>query len=718
MNTSQPTMSLRRYVVGFTSTRLSLIALGVAVAAASILIASVADAQRPFPTLPPPAAPLNAPEFPPFQEARLSNGLQLVLVERHTQPILSVSLAMPAGSSYDPAGKEGLADMVAGLLTKGAGDRGAEQIAATIEGVGGTLGAGAGADFITVRTDVLSPNAPLAFSLLSDVVRRPTFPVAEVELARTQTLSGLQLQLSQPASLASRFFAQNVYGSHPYSRSATPESVRGLSREDLVAYQRSRLTPEGSLLVIAGDIKLDEAKKLAEQAFSDWTGSAPDITEVVAPPARKPAEIVLVHRPGSVQSNIIVGNIAFGPADPNRYATTVATRILGGGADSRLFTILREEKGWTYGAYSNVTQPRGPGVFQATAEVRTAVTDSALTELLAQLRLLRSQPVSDVELEAAKGSLVGSFPLTIETAQQIAGAVLQVRVLGLGTDYLQQYRNRLAAVTQADVQTAARAAMHPDSALIVVVGDGAKLYEPLRKIAPVRIIDLNGALLTADDLVAKPPSVTLDPRRLLAGVDSFAVLLQGREFGFQRSEVKPDADGGYTLVESSQLGPVASQTTTLKLDAKLNVRSVDQKGTMQGQATSIAVSYSGGRAIGKASVARPPAGAVAPVAIDADVPTGVIDDNALLLLVPTMPWTASARFTLPVFASAQGKLETYTLAVAGSEEVTVPAGTFKAYKVEVTGGSQPMTLYVSQDAPHRLLKMTIAGAPVEVVRVR
>ncbi len=717
MNCTQPIMSARRPEAARSSGHISLVALGTIVALASVAGASVSGAQRPFPTSPPPAAPLSAPEFPPFQEARLSNGLQLVLVERHTQPILSLSLAMPAGSFHDPGGKEGLADMVAGLLTKGAGDRSAEQIAATIEGVGGSLGAGAGADFLTVRADVLSPDAALAFSLLSDVVRRPTFPTAEVELARTQTLSGLQLQLTQPASLASRFFARNVYGSYPYARSATPESVRGLSREDLVAYQTSRLRPDGALLVIAGDIRLDEARKLAEQAFSGWTGSAPAGATPTPPPVRQPTHIVLVHRPGSVQSNIIVGNIALGPADPLRYATTVANRILGGGADSRLFTILREEKGWTYGAYSNVTRPRGPGVFQATAEVRTAVTDSALTELLAQLRRLRAQPVTGEELEAARGSLVGSFPLTIETAQQVAGAVSQVRLLGLGADYLQQYRSRLAAVTQADIQAAARAVIHPDSALVVVVGDGAKLYDALRKIAPVRIIDAEGAPLTSDDLVAKASTVTLDPRALVAGVDSFNVLLQGREFGFQRYEVKPDADG-YTLVESSKLGPVASQTTTLRLDAELNVRSVEQNGTMQGQKTSILVNYADGRATGTASMPAPPAGAVAPIAIDAEVPAGVIDDNALMMLLPTMPWTASARFTLPVFTSGQGKLESYTLAVAGSEDVEVPAGTFKAYRVEVTGGSQPMTLYISQDAPHRLLRMAIVGAPVEVVRVR
>ncbi|MHB1223736.1 MAG: M16 family metallopeptidase, partial [Gemmatimonadaceae bacterium] len=457
-------------------------------AAALALMAATTTAvgaQQPYPTTPPPPAPLEPPQFPPFQEATLSNGLRLVLVERHTQPVLSLSLAMPAGSAHEAAGKEGLADMAAGLLTKGAGDRTAEQISAAIEGVGGSLNTSAGVDFLTARADVLAPDAPLAFSLLADVVRRPTFPATEVELARTQTLSGLQLQLSQPASLASRFFNRALYGDHPYARSATPESVRGITRDDLVAFQQSRLRPGGALLVVAGDITLERAKALGEQAFAGWTGAAPAGATAAAPPSAGPTRILLVHRPGSVQSNIVVGNVTFGPADPRRYAATVANKVLGGGADARLFLILREQKGWTYGAYSNLTRPLGPGVFQANAEVRTEVTDSALVELLSQLRRLRAGPVSADELTAAKGALVGSFPLTIQTAEQIAGAVAQARLLGLGADYLKEYRNRLSAVTAADLQRAARAAISPDSALVVVVGDGTKLHDRLRAIAPV-----------------------------------------------------------------------------------------------------------------------------------------------------------------------------------------------------------------------------------------
>ncbi|HEY0972480.1 MAG TPA: insulinase family protein [Gemmatimonadales bacterium] len=686
------------------------------VALVGALVAPAAVAAQEYPTEPPPPAPLAPAQFPPFQEARLANGIDLVVVESHEQPVVSISLAIPAGSAHDPVGREGMADLVAGLLTKGAGGRSAEEIAATIEGVGGSLGASAGADFLTTYANVLTPNAQLAFDLVADVVARPTFPIEEVELARTQTLSGLQLQLSQPAALATRFFNQNLYGEHPYARSATPETVRAVTRDEIVAWQKARLRPEGALLVVAGDISLADARRMAERSFAGWTGAAPAAARSATPPQRTATGILLVHRPGSVQSNIVVGNVTFGPADPLRYATTVANQVLGGGADSRLFLVLREQKGWTYGAYSSMSRPLGPGAFRATAEVRTEVTDSALVEMLSQLRRLRSETVPAAELDAARGALVGSFPLTIETAQQIAGAVSQARLLGLGTDYLHEYRNRLAAVSAADLQKAAQAAIRPDSALIVVVGDGAKLYESLSRIAPVRIVSPTGDAMTPDDLVVRGSSVKLDPSRLKAGRDSFVVLVQGNPFGHTVTEVARATDGGVTITESTQLGPVMQQTTTVTLTPALEPLRVEQSGRVQGQATKVDVTYANGRVTGTA--ATPGMTGITEKTVDAEVPEGVIDDNTLATLLPILPWAADAKLTLPVFASGQGQLQQITLAVTGVESVTVPAGTFQAFRVEATGGQAPLTFLIEQAAPHRLLKIQPTGQPLEIVRAK
>jgi zinc protease len=689
--------------------RFALIASVAAIATAPLaLVAQTGD----YPTSPPPAAPVRPAQFPPFQEATLANGVRLVVVESHEQPVLSVTLSLPAGSAYDARGKEGQAAMVAQLLTKGAGNRSAEEIAAAIEGVGGTLVSFVDDDFLTVRSDVLSPNAALAFELLADAVIRPTFPESELELLRTQTLTALQLEQSQPAALAQRYFARALYGQHPYARRPSAASVRAITRADLVAFQRARLRSAGALLVVAGDISLDSARALATSALSQWTGAPAAAAAFPTPPARSRSEITLVHRPGSVQSNILVGNTTFAPADPRFYAAAVANRVLGGGADARLFTILREQKGWTYGSYSQIERQKGMGHFVASAEVRTEVTDSALVEMLAQLRRIGREPVPAAELEAAKGALVGSFPLTIETATQVANAVSQAKLLGLPADYLRTYRTRLAAVTPPQLQAAARVIARPDAAVITVVGDGAKIYEGLSKIAPVRMVSVEGEPLTTDDLVIKAAALDLDMSKLVARSDSFTVMVQGNPFGWQRSTLAK-TDSGFTYTDESVIGPIAQQTTVVTFTDKIEMQAVKQTGKVQGQDVSIDVAYASGRA--KGSAISPTPQGLQPITVDAEVPAGVLDDNALLAILPALKWSPTAKFTLPVFRSGQGKLQQLTLAVSGTETITVPAGALEVYKVDVAGGERPSTFYVTTAAPHRLAKIAVAGAPIEIV---
>ncbi|MEA3246267.1 MAG: pitrilysin family protein, partial [Gemmatimonadota bacterium] len=324
-------------------------------ALAGAVLAAPADARaQQFPASPPPALPVKAAQFPPFQEATLANGMRMIVVSNHRLPIASISLAFNAGSRYDPDGKSGTADMVAGLLTKGAGSRDAEAVAAAIEGVGGSLSASAGNDFLSVDVNVLRENAALGLGLLADAVMRPSFTDKEVELYRTQTLSALQLEQSQPAAIAARVFARELYGAHPYGRRPDPASVRAITRADLAAFQERLLRPGNALLVVAGDLSLADARRMAESAFKGWTGPAPAASGPAAQlPTRTATQIVLVHRPGSVQSNILAGNLTWLPASPRQYGAAIANNVLGGGSDSRLFLILREQKGWTYGAYSS-----------------------------------------------------------------------------------------------------------------------------------------------------------------------------------------------------------------------------------------------------------------------------------------------------------------------------------------------------------------------------
>jgi zinc protease len=678
--------------------------------AAALLALVAAPALAQFPTTPPAAGAIKPAQFPPFQTATLSNGMKLLVVSNRRLPVLSISLSFSAGGKYDPAGKTGTADMVAALLTKGAGKRNAEAVASAIEGVGGSISASAGADFLGVDGGALSENAALALELLADAVMRPTFDEKEIEIYRTQALSGLQLEQSQPASIAGRIFAAELYGKHPYGRRPDAASVKGITKADLVAFQKARLRPTGALLVLAGDITLARAQQMAEAAFKGWTGAAPaPLAGASAPPTRTGTEIVLVHRAGSVQSNIVTGNLTWAAGDPRHYAATLANRVLGGGSDARLFMILREQKGWTYGSYSSLTRQQGVGQFSATAETRTEVTDSSLKELITQFKRIGDEPISAKEFEDAKSALVGRFPLQVETAAQVAGQVSNAQLLGLPADYVQTYRQKLAAVTPASAQAAAKAAVQPDRMLAVVVGDATKLHDKLKAIAPVRLVSIDGTPLKPEDLVVKALDVATD--KLVARSDSFVVMVQGNPFGFQKARLEKSG-AGWKYSEEVSLGPMGGQKTDVTFDADLTPGTVSQNGTQMGQATKIEVSYAGGRA--KGSATTPSQTGPKTVQVDAEVAKGTIDDNMLAAILPTFRWAAGAKFSVPVFQSGKGTSTVVTLTVAGEETVAVPVGSIPAWKVEVAGTEAPVVFYIEKAAPNRLVKIAIVGAPVEM----
>jgi zinc protease len=679
--------------------------------ALTVMLAGPLAAQTPFPTRPPAPTPLRPAQFPPFQEAALPNGMTLLLVENHEQPSLSVTLSFRAGSAYDPAGKEGLSAIVAELLTKGTPTRGADQIAATIEGVGGSLGAGAGEDFFTVSTDVLSDHAALAFELLGDVTRRATFPADELELARTRYLSALELDLSQPENVASRAFAKELYGRHPYGRSASPASYKAITRDDVVRFADQRLRPAGALLVIAGDMTLARARALALQAFGTWRGVPPATPPFPAAPIKRGTDILLVHRPGSVQSNIVLGNTTFLPTDTGYYAARIATQVLGGGADARLFLILREQKSWTYGSYAGLDRNRGLGHWEATFEGRTAVTDSALAEMLHQVDRMRMQVMPDSELAAAKGFLVGSFPLTIETPRQIAHVVTTARLLGLGPDYLRRYRERLAGVSAVRARAAARRTYRRDALTIVVVGDAKAIYDKLKAIAPVRLVDIDGHSMNAADLNPTGGPVAFDRSQVVTRTDSFQAVLQGNPFGTQVTTVQVAGDS-IVFTEATTLGPLVRQRTTVVLAAAdLAMRRSDQTGTVQNQQAEVHLVYANGRVKGTAVVPQA-TGTPKTFAVDTTVPAGAIDDNVLSLIVPALPLAEGKSFSLNVFSSGQGATKVATIKVAGVENVTVPAGTFSAYRLEISGMQLPVVMHVSTESPRRLLRVAPVGAPL------
>ena len=676
---------------------------------ALLLVCTLLAVQEPFPTRAPAPVRLRPVLFPPFREVALPNGMTLLLVESHEQPTLSISLSFRAGSAYDPAGKEGVAALVAELLTKGTPTLTADQIAAEIEGVGGSIGASAGDDFFTVSTDVLSDHADLAFKLLGDVTRRATYAADELELARTRFLSSLEVELSQAGNVAARAFQKEIYGRNPYGRNSSVASYKAITREDVVGFAGRRLRPGGSLLVVSGDITLPQARALATQAFGGWRGAAAPTPAFPAAPTKRSTDIVLVNRPGSVQSNIVIGNTTFLPTDTGYYAARIATHVLGGGSDSRLFMILREQKSWTYGSYAALRRNRGMGYWQATFEGRTEVTDSALAELLHQIDRVRTETIPDSELVAAKGFLVGSFPLTIETPRQIAQVVTNARLLGLSPDYIQRYRERLAGVTGTRARAAAQRVYKRDALTIVVVGDAKALYDKLKVIAPVRLVDVDGTAMNPADLNPTGGPVAFDRSQIVARSDSFQALVQGNVFGGQSAKAVVDGDS-IVYSESTVIGPFQQQSTVV-LNGDLSMRRTDQTGLVQGQRTEVHLVYAGGRVKGTSQSPQPGA-APKTITVDTTVADGTIDDNALAVLLPALPLAQGKTFNLNVFSSGEGTSKVVSVKVTAIESVVVPGGTFPAYRLELSGMQLPIVMHITQQAPRRIVRVAPTGAPL------
>jgi zinc protease len=669
-------------------------------------IAPVAFGQPSSPPAPLAERPV---EFPAFQEMTLPNGLDVVVVEHFGAPVVNINLYVRGGETMDPADQAGRAGLVAELLTKGTATRTAQQIAETIEGVGGRLNASAGSDWMSVSSTVLVEHAPLAFELLQDVVLNPTFPEDELETIRRRTLSGLQAQLGQPGAIAQRRFLETIYGPHPYGVSAVPGTVREITRDDVVAFHSDQFAPGNSLLVVSGAISAAEAERLVTQHLGDWRTTAAVTGDLPAVQRRDATHIYLVHRPGSVQSNVWIGHEGLTPGHPDYFALLVLNKLLGQGADARLFQILREQKGWTYGAYSRFTRPADVGYFAATTEVRTEVTDSSVVEILHQLRRLQDDAIPEDEFQGAVSFLAGSFPLRIETPGQIASQVAQARLLGLSAEDVTEFRARILAVTQEDVRQAARTHIRPDAAAIVVVGDATQVLEGLERIAPVTLYDVEGRLLDREDLVVRAAEERFDASRLQAGTLTYQLMVQGNPLGTVTERLVREGDEW--VATSSIESPVMAQSTELRFSAiDFSPVMVDQQVRQGPVSITTDLRVENGRIVGRAELPEQMGG---PRDVDVEMVNGLLLPGMDSYVLSAADLEEGASITLPVYTTMTNAVTPVTYSVTGVEEVTVAAGTFNTFRIEVAG-PQPMTVYARQEAPHIVVRQEFAGQPVAI----
>ena len=422
--------------------------------------------------------------LPKPQEATLSNGLRVALLEDHKIPTFSLQLLLTGGGLDDPANQHGIAMVTASLLREGTTQRSSRQIAEQLATLGGVFSAGASpaSGETSIGFGGLSDKADQILAIAADVVRNPAFPEAELAKYKSRFLSQLQQQRATPGFVAQEEFMRAVYGTHPGSYVVPPESVlRAMTREDLAGYHKTHYTPTNGIVLAYGDFTLKDLVQKLERAFGDWpkgearTIKLPDLT-----PPSKP-RVLLVDRPGSVQTSLWLGGLGIERRSDDYFAVLVMNHILGGGPASRLFINLREKKGYTYGVYSVFTGSRFPGVMLASMDVRTDVTDPALQDLTAELRRMGSEPVSEEELKNSKRALIGGFALSLESPQTLISNLATQKIYTLPPDYWDTYPQRVEAITAADVQRVARKYYDASKLQIVAVGDGASVKKVLEK---------------------------------------------------------------------------------------------------------------------------------------------------------------------------------------------------------------------------------------------
>jgi zinc protease len=488
------------------SARLLLVALAAAVAWPAAAAAQTAK----WPSSSPPRSlPDRDVKFPPFQLRTLSNGLSVVVVTHDEQPIVSLRLLVRSGGAHDPPGKPGLAAMVAALLDQGTTTRTAQQVADAIDFVGGDLSIGAGRDVSFANVTVMKDSLDLGIGLLADVVRRPAFAQEELERQRRLIVSGLQVNYQNPEYVAAVVFDRLVYGQHPYGlpKAGTPASVQRLTRDDLVEYHRRYYAPNNCLLAVVGDVTLDEAMTAVATAFGDWPGREIPAETVANPP--KPARrVVIVDKPDAVQTEIRMGQIGIRRKSDDFLAVDLAIRILGGEGGNRVHRVLRNERGLTYGASVDADTLKRSGVFVARTYTRPETTAEAVRVLFEEFWRLRRERVSEEELSTAKAFVTGRFPLTIETATEIAAQVLEALFYELPVAELQTFRRRVNALTVDDLERVATGYLQPDSLTVVLVGNASALVDQLKRagIGRVEVIRLSDLDVTAADLVRKEPA--------------------------------------------------------------------------------------------------------------------------------------------------------------------------------------------------------------------
>jgi len=471
------------------------------------VVAVVAEPAAPAPEPPPASGPMRDLSFPAVEHIQLDNGFVVDLVKTAQLPTVSVELVVQSGAADDPAALPGLAGVVADMLREGTAKKNAGVFAEAVEFLGASINTSAGSETVRVNMHALSEHFDAALGLLAEATLTPAFDARELEKLRKRSLDELKLKMDKPTWLARREFQRALYGSHPYARYDTTEAaLKKLAKKDLVSFHQAHFAPNNAFMVVVGDVSREVVESRVKALFGGWKKREQKEAAYPAPQPLPKRRIVVIDRPASVQSQILIGNLAIKRNDPNFVPLMVANQVLGGSAASRLFMDLREKRSLTYGAYSRVDETVDVGTFRASAAVRTQVTGEAVSGFFEHLDRIVKEPPAAEEIAASQRFLADSFPLHIETADRVAELLADIRVYGLSEHYWDSFRSDIRGVDAGRALTAARAHIHPEACVVIVVGRAAEVVPMLAPLGEVEVLDTNGAPVVVKPTPAAAPA--------------------------------------------------------------------------------------------------------------------------------------------------------------------------------------------------------------------
>jgi zinc protease len=457
---------------------------------------------------PPPGSPVEA-RLPTPVERKLRNGLRVIVARSTDLPLVTAEMVIRTGGAADPAGKAGLADVTASLLSKGAGARSTAQVAQDIEGLGGSLESGASWDGSEITLGALADRIEPAMAIFADVVRRPALSESELQRVKKQAIDDLTVELQDPAELGRYVSAVAVLSGTPYGHvlSGSPASLRRITRQDARAFHAAAYRPDNAVLVLTGDISAERGFALAEKAFGDWKAPAGPLPRASAPaPTAKP-RVIVVDLPGTGQAAVTLAMPAIRRSDPRYYPAIVANEVLGGGYSARLNAEIRIKRGLSYGAGSAIDARRLVGPFVARVQTKNASAPEVAQLMRAEIEKLRSSQAAPDELAARQAGLTGEYGRSLETTQGLARILGSYALQDIPLSEISRYDSSVRAVTPDQVRAFAEAVLDPARANLIVVGDAKQFLPALKAGHP----DLE--LIEASQLDLDRPSLRrIEPR--------------------------------------------------------------------------------------------------------------------------------------------------------------------------------------------------------------